>query len=177
MRTGDLQAKLTATNSWWRSPQDWTRRDPDLQEASAAPFTHTAGVLDDLARGGLYVLRGPRRVGKSVELKHTIERLVREGADPRAIMHMSVDGWSAADLAALVRAAERLMPPDGHRWWLIDEITAIADGWPAQIKWLRTITSDSGRTRWSSPARRRRTCGTPSEIWPGGADRPSTPTG
>ena len=137
MRTGDLQAKLTATNSWWRSPQDWTRRDPDLQEASAAPFTHTAGVLDDLARGGLYVLRGPRRVGKSVELKHTIERLVREGADPRAIMHMSVDGWSAADLAALVRAAERLMPPDGHRWWLIDEITAIADGWPAQIKWLR----------------------------------------
>ena len=137
MRIGELQAKLTATNGWWRLPQDWTRRDPDLQEASVAPFTHSAGVLDDLVRGGLYVLRGPRRVGKSVELKRTIERLIREGADPRAIMHMSVDGWSADDLGTLVRAADRLMPPDGHRWWLIDEITAITDGWPAQIKWLR----------------------------------------
>ncbi|MCY4666306.1 MAG: AAA family ATPase [Acidimicrobiaceae bacterium] len=137
MRTGELQARLTATNLWWRRPQDWAAQDPDLQEASAAPFTHSAGVLGDLARGGLYVLRGPRRVGKSVELKRTIEQLIEEGADPRAIMHMSVDGWSADDLGALLRAAERLMPPDGHRWWLIDEITAISDGWPAQIKWMR----------------------------------------
>lgn len=137
MRTGELQARLTATNRWWRRPQDWAAQDPDLQEAAAAPFTHSAGVLEGLARGGLYVLRGPRRVGKSVELKRTIERLIGEGADPRAIMHMSVDGWSADDLGALLRAAERLMPPDGHRWWLIDEITAISDGWPAQIKWTR----------------------------------------
>ena len=137
MRIGELQAKLTATNGWWRRPQDWTRQDPDLQEASEAPFTHSARVLDDLVRGGLYVLRGPRRVGKSVELKRTIERLIREGADPRAIMHMSVDGWSADDLGTLVRAADRLMPAGGCRWWLIDEITAITDGWPARIKWLR----------------------------------------
>ena len=137
MRVGELQARLTATNGWWRQPRDWVRRDPDLQEASTAPFTHSAGVLEDLVRGGLYVLRGPRRVGKSVELKLTIERLISEGADPRAITHMSADGWSASDLGALVRAADRLMPPDGHRWWLIDEITAINDGWPAQIKWLR----------------------------------------
>ena len=137
MRIGELQAKLTATNGWWRRPQDWTRQDPDLQEASEAPFTHSARVLDDLVRGGLYVLRGPRRVGKSVELKRTIERLIREGADPRAIMHMSVDGWSADDLGTLVRAADRLMPAGGRRWWLIDEITAITDGWPARIKWLR----------------------------------------
>ena len=137
MRTGELQARLTATNRWWRRPHGWAGQDPDLQEASAAPFTHSARVLEDLERGGLYVLRGPRRVGKSVELKRTIERLIGGGADPRAIMHMSVDGWSAVDLAALVRAAERLMPPDEHRWWLIDEITSITDGWSAQIKWLR----------------------------------------
>ena len=29
------------------------------------------------------------------------------------------------------------MPPQGHRWWLIDEITSVSGGWPAQIKWLR----------------------------------------
>lgn len=137
MRAGELQAELTATNGWWRQPRDWTSQDPDLQAAAAAPFTHSAGVLEDLVPGGLYVLRGPRRVGKSVELKHTIKRLIGAGADPRAVMHMSVDGWSARDLGTLVRAAGRLMPPDGRRWWLIDEITAVGAGWPAQIKWLR----------------------------------------
>ena len=137
MRAGEIQAKLTATNLWWDRPSDWAGRDPDLREASEAPFQHSAGVLDDLAPGGLYVLRGPRRVGKSVELKRTVESLIGAGADPRAIAHMSVDGWSADDLGGLVRAAARLMPPEGHRWWLIDEITAIPDGWSAQIKWLR----------------------------------------
>lgn len=137
MRAGEIQARLTSTNLWWAHPEDWAGRDPDLREASDAPFVHSAGVLDDLTPGGLYVLRGPRRVGKSVELKRTVERLVAGGADPRAIAHMSVDGWVADDLGALVRAADRLMPPEGHRWWLIDEITSITDGWPARIKWLR----------------------------------------
>ena len=137
MRAGEIQAKLTSTNLWWTRPEDWASRDPDLREASEAPFRHSAGVLDDLAPGGLYVLRGPRRVGKSVELKRAVERLLGGGADPRAIAHVSVDGWSADDLGALVRAAARLMPPEGPRWWLIDEITAVTDGWPAQIKWLR----------------------------------------
>ena len=137
MRVGEIQAKLAATNRWWREPGDWAARDPDLREAAQAPFVHSAGVLDDIERGGLYVLRGPRRVGKSVELKRTVQRLITEGVDPRAIAHMSVDGWHAGDLGTLVAAADRLMPPDGHRWWLIDEVTSITDGWPAQVKWLR----------------------------------------
>lgn len=137
MRVGEIQARLAATNRWWREPGHWDTRDPDLREAAEAPFAHSAGVLDDMERGGLYVLRGPRRVGKSVELKQTVRRLIAEGADPRAIAHMSVDGWSARDLGTLVAAADRLMPPEGHRWWLIDEITSVTDGWPAQVKWLR----------------------------------------
>ena len=137
MRAGEIQARLTRTNLWWAEPQGWTGRDPDLREAAEAPFRHRSDALADLAPGGLYVLRGPRRVGKSVELKRTVERLIASGTDPRSIAHMSVDGWSSDDLGALVRAAGRLMPPDGHRWWLIDEITSVSGGWPAQIKWLR----------------------------------------
>ena len=139
MKQGEIQQMLTATNRWWRDVTGWTRVDPDLREASAAPFAYTAGVLDDLAPGGIYMLRGPRRVGKSVELKRTIERLLLPSspADPRNVVHVSVDGWRAADLARLVAAASQLNPAAGRRYWFIDEITGIDDGWPERIKWLR----------------------------------------
>ena len=98
---------------------------------------YAAGVLNELAPGGLYVLRGPRRVGKSVEIKRTIEVLIASGIAPRGIVHAAVDGWRAADLGRLVSAARLLMPRGGPRCWFIDEITGITDGWPEQIKWLR----------------------------------------
>ncbi|MDE0269043.1 MAG: AAA family ATPase [Acidimicrobiaceae bacterium] len=83
------------------------------------------------------MLLGPRRVGKSVEVKRTIENMITAGTDPRSIAHMSVDGFSSHDLVAFIRTAGRLMPQEGLRWWFIDEITSVSGGWPAQIKWLR----------------------------------------
>ena len=139
MKQGEIQQTLTATNHWWRDSAGWTDEDPDLREASAAPFAYTAGVLDELAPGGLYMLRGPRRVGKSVELKRTIEHLLLRDpeTDPQSVLHISVDGWRAADLGRLVATAGQLTPPTARRYWFIDEITGIADGWPERIKWLR----------------------------------------
>lgn len=137
MKQGDVQKLLAATNRWWRSPDGWTADDPDLREANGAPYDYTPRVLDDLVPGGLYVLRGPRRVGKSVELKRTIQRLVADGVEPRHILHVSVDGWRTGDLGLLVDAARQLMPEGGTRFWFIDEITSITDGWPERIKWLR----------------------------------------
>ena len=137
MRQGEIQQTLAATNRWWRNPDGWTRDDPDLREADAAPFRYTAGALDDLAAGGLYLLRGPRRVGKSVEVKRTIEALLRRGVAPGSLIHASVDGWRAADLGRLIAAAGHLTPPSGRCHWFIDEITSVADGWPERIKWWR----------------------------------------
>lgn len=128
---------LAATNRWWRDARDWRRDDPDLREADGAPFRYAGGVLDGLEPGGLYTLRGPRRVGKSVEIKRTIEALVASGTAPRSIVHAAVDGWRAADLGRLVSAAGLLTPPGVRRYWFIDEITGITDGWPERIKWLR----------------------------------------
>ena len=94
-------------------------------------------MLDDLAPGGLYILRGPRRVGKTVAVKGAIRDLIGDGVPPRHIVHMAVDGLRSRDLGLLVDAAEGLTPAEGHRYWFIDEITGIADGWPERIKWLR----------------------------------------
>ncbi len=137
MKPGAIQDRLTATNRWWSDPTGWVKQDPDLIEVADAPFLYMPQALANLTSGGLYILRGPRRVGKSVELKRTIERLIKEGTDPRLIVHMSVDRWRASDLYELVQAASQITPGTKSRYWFIDEITGIYGAWPAQIKWLR----------------------------------------
>ena len=59
MKPGDIYQSLTSTNRWWTDPEGWTGQDPDLRNASKAPFDYTAGVLSDLTPGGLYLIRGP----------------------------------------------------------------------------------------------------------------------
>ena len=137
MKRGEAQQTLAATNRWWRDPTGWTSDDPDLREARRAPFRYQADVLADLAQGGLYILRGPRRVGKTVAVKDAIRDLVASGTPPRRIVHMAADGLRSRDLGLLVDAADALMPAEGHRYWFIDEITGIVDGWPERVKWLR----------------------------------------
>ncbi len=83
------------------------------------------------------MLRGPRRVGKTVAIKQAIQALIAGGVPPRRIAHLAVDGLRSRDLALLVDAAEPLMLEDGVRFWFFDEITGITDGWPERIKWLR----------------------------------------
>ncbi|MXW56274.1 MAG: ATP-binding protein [Gemmatimonadales bacterium] len=134
--TAELR-EILARTGWWTDPHGWIRRDPDLRRAREAPFDYNAGVLEGLVPGGLYVLRGPRRVGKSVEIKKTVRGLIERGEDPRRIIHIAADELEAADLRRVVDAADAITPASERRFWFFDEITAIPDGWPAAIKWLR----------------------------------------
>ena len=134
--TSEMERRLART-PWWARPQDWVRDDPDLRGARDSSFEYTAGVLRDLVPGGLYLLRGPRRVGKSVEVKKTIQGLIDGGEDPRRILHVAADNLGAPDLRKMVDASVAVTRAEGPRFWFLDEITAVADGWPAEIKWLR----------------------------------------
>ena len=138
MKAGQIQIQLAATNGWWRSTS-WEPDDPDLRAAATAPFRFRSGALADLTPGGLYVLRGPRRVGKSTEIKQEIRDLLAKGTDPRTIVHAAVDGWRAEDLRTLVSTASRsfLAGVTGSRYWFLDEITSVKDDWPSTIKNLR----------------------------------------
>ena len=137
MKQGEIQDQLARTNLWWRDPHGWTKRDADLRRAEQAPYDYTASSLVDLEPGALYVLRGPRRVGKSVAVKQAIRDLVAGDTDPRLVVYASVDGWRADDLGRLVDAAGRLTAPEGRRFWFMDEVTSVRNGWPHRIKWLR----------------------------------------
>lgn len=141
MKDTELADLLRARNRWWRDPQRWQSTDEDLREAAEAPFEYRPEVLEDIAPGGLYTLSGPRRIGKSLELRRTIDRLIASGVPARNIVYCSCDGFSSQDLRRLFRVGESLTrQSEGRRWWLIDEITAVERGWSSIVKDLRDNT-------------------------------------
>jgi predicted AAA+ superfamily ATPase len=142
----ELGRRLTNLNPWWRG-SDWELSDRDLREAAEAPFDYHAGALDNIEHGGLYFLLGPRRAGKSVEMKKAISSLIREEhVQPRRIIYFSCDGLAVADIHRLVRVARNQMTPtvDGPRYWFLDEITGADKGWPGAIKHQRELSEGIG---------------------------------
>jgi predicted AAA+ superfamily ATPase len=138
---GQIMRRLTDTNLWWRR-SDWERDDRDLRRLAESAFEYSPRPLADLVPGGLYVLRGPRRVGKSVEVKRAISELIHRGVEPRRILHFGCDELTQGDLARLVRAGRDTLTRglDGPRYWFLDEITSVK-GWPAAVKSLRDNTA------------------------------------
>lgn len=140
MKAGEIEQQLSATNLWWRDSR-WTNRDRDLKRAARAPFVYRPQVLADIRGSGLYLLLGPRRVGKSVEIKRAVETLISRGVDPRRIFHAACDGWRDSDLYTLIKSTDALAPPaEGPRYVFLDEITGVVGDWVARIKWLRDNT-------------------------------------
>ncbi|MCL2091604.1 MAG: AAA family ATPase [Micrococcales bacterium] len=134
---GLLAQELAQQNPWWRDPS-WARSDPDLVDVRRSHLVYRSGILADLEPGGLFILRGPRRVGKTVAVKQAIEDLLDQGVPPTAIVRVAADGWAAKDLRTLTQRTPIPSPPDGtQRYWFIDEISAVTGAWDQQVKWLR----------------------------------------
>lgn len=134
---GQHAQELSRTNPWWRGGQ-WQDLDPDLQAAANQDLNYSPDVLRDIRPGGLYLLRGPRRVGKTVAVKRKILDLLNGGIPANAIVRVAADGWPARAVRTVVQNVA--LPPvrDGHiRWWFFDEISAAEAGWDSQVKWLR----------------------------------------
>lgn len=156
MNESELARQLTSGNVWWRQPEQWQRDDRDLAALVGIPLDYDPDPLAGIAPPNLYVLRGPRRVGKSVQLKRVVARLLKDAVEPRRVIHCACDGLSADDLRRLERVARMQLTRsvEGPRYWLFDEITAVRE-WPETIKWLRdnsamrgdcvVLTGSSGR--------------------------------
>lgn len=137
-KIGQMAQEMAATNPWWRDPERWHIADRDLRAAEAEGITYTPPVLDALQPGSMYLLRGPRRVGKTVAVKRKIRQLIDHGVHPHTIVRAAVDGWNAKDVRTLVHNVALPPHPAGQtRWWFLDEISATKGDWDAHIKWLR----------------------------------------
>lgn len=134
---GQIAQELSKTNPWWRK-QDWQDSDTDLHAVRAGSLNYQSEALSDLEPGNLYILRGPRRVGKTVAVKQAIENLMEQGVPGPCIVRVAADGWDAKDIRNLPRIPGLPPVPTGHtRYWFIDEISGVKGEWAEQIKWLR----------------------------------------
>ncbi len=147
MRDDELRELLRDRNPWWRAagrpgdPLGWAMSDKTLVEADRLGIDYRPGILSDVVDGGLYVLRGPRRVGKSVVLKRYAYDRLAEGAAPSSVIYLGLDDLDPRALRRALKLGRDLTAPIGDkpRLWLLDEITAVAD-WPAILKSARDDT-------------------------------------
>ena len=149
MRDDELRERLLDRNPWWRAaaaggdPTAWVAADQTLRLRAAFDLGHRSRLLDDVATGPvddkLVVVRGPRRVGKSVLLKDTAARLCgRKDVDARQLIYLPTDGMRASDLNRVTKLGRELTRSvsDAPRIWLLDEVTGIR-GWTQALKYLR----------------------------------------
>jgi len=127
-------------------PLAWTQTDPTLRSRSSFDLGYRSDCLDDVATGQiddkLVILRGQRRIGKSVLLKDTIATLCgRDDIDPRQVIYLPTDGMRANDLNRTAKLGRELTRSIGEarRTWLLDEVTGIS-GWTETLKYLRDNT-------------------------------------
>lgn len=107
----EVKKRLAFDNPWWaegsisRRLRDWPKR---------AYLDGFAALVTDPAVNRAVLLLGSRRIGKTVMIHQTIQRLIDGGIDPRDILYVSVDtpvyfGWR---LEALLRLFQEL---HGHK--------------------------------------------------------------
>jgi uncharacterized protein len=131
--------QILAQNRWWTNPA-WRVEDRNLALLEAQPLRLAADFVTDLdlREPGIHILRGPRQVGKSTDLKLLVERALAAGAAPRSIVYLALDlleDQSLADLAASVVRAKGLAGAGGPGLLLLDEVTAVSR-WQTAVKAL-----------------------------------------
>lgn len=138
---GQIAELLRLRNPWWRDGARWSRSDELLRHAATSPFSYRPEPLRAIDADGLYTLTGPRRVGKSLEVKRKIEELLESKKEPRSIVFCSCDGFSEQDLRRVFRVGRNVVQAgEGPLCWFLDEITAVRGDWSAIVKEARDNT-------------------------------------
>jgi predicted AAA+ superfamily ATPase len=133
--------QILGQNRWWTSIA-WQAVDPHLQLLAAQPVRLAADFVADLDLHdpGIHILRGPRQVGKSTDLKLLVERALAGGGAPRSIVYLALDLLQGRHLSELAGTVERAIDLAEQRGQdrgllLLDEVTAV-DGWQTALKAL-----------------------------------------
>jgi predicted AAA+ superfamily ATPase len=131
--------QILAQNPWWRDGA-WAASDRQLALLAGQPARLPAELVStiDLGRAGIHVLRGPRQVGKTTDLKLLVERALAEGRKPSSIVYLTLDlieGEHHVELARTVTRAKALAGHSGPSIVLLDEVTGVAR-WQTAVKAL-----------------------------------------
>lgn len=122
--------KIQELNKWWTKGAQFWLDDGDLMRYDQLPLKLVREDLADRLRvGGMVVVKGPRRVGKTVLVKNAIRKLLSENvANPDDILYFSFDSVvSAKEMDNMLRSF-LAKPHAGTVYVFLDEIQAVR-GW------------------------------------------------
>ena len=133
----EIKNRLSFENPWWKSSQGI---DSDIRSlpkrAYFGPFFRLV-TQTDVRRA--VILLGPRRVGKTVILKQTIQSLLDSGVPPKSIFYVSIDNptYTGVGLEQLLNLfVGHDVSRDGQqRYVLFDEVQYLKD-WEVHLKSL-----------------------------------------
>ena len=134
-----LLDSIREQNPWWLSPEA-IANDTHLVALRGSQFRRVPPELNqiDLAGPYVYTLRGPRQVGKTTLVKMIIEKLLKEGTNPKAIAYFTLDLVTNPEGIVEVFRGVKDLTPDltGSRFFFLDEISSVPD-WQKAIKYAR----------------------------------------
>lgn len=133
-------AEIVSLNPWWKHKAEFDRYDNSLQKAKPI-FFKRKGI--ELSKGSIYILRGPRQVGKTTYLKDTIRSLILRGVPPRDIFYLSLDFFtSRREMRNAIDYFINSTRDSTDIYLFLDEITSIED-WNLELKYM----ADQGITQ------------------------------
>ncbi|MDE5607994.1 MAG: ATP-binding protein [Muribaculaceae bacterium] len=128
---------MVVDNPWWSSGQIFDDYDSMKPRLFLHPFIE---LVTTLPKGRSVILLGPRRVGKTVMMFHTIKTLLASGVSSRKILYLSVDAplYSGMTLEEMVDYLLKASKSDGSAggyYIFFDEIQYLKD-WETHLKVL-----------------------------------------
>jgi len=131
---------LALYNPWWNSQMDSEEIERSLlQGYTNSIFKRDYSERFDLDGNGVFVIRGPRQIGKSTLIKTTIASLLEKG-HRRSILYLPLDTVSSfSQLRQLLLQYLQFSQTERKRFLFIDEISLV-DEWQRAIKEVRDNT-------------------------------------
>ena len=129
--------RMRMDNPWWTSG----KIPDDIHQMKSRLYLDSfyKVVKDVDVRRGI-VLMGPRRVGKTIMIYHTVERLINDGVNPQSIIYLSIDtpiynGMSLEMLLNIAKKSLAKQPTDQGLYVFYDEVQYLKD-WELHLKSL-----------------------------------------
>jgi len=130
---------LLEQNRFWED-RAALKSDPHIKALSVSPLkiTHPAAGRISLNEDRVYIIRGPRQVGKTTLLKATIKKLLDKNIDPRRVLYFAFDIGGIKDnrdVLDLLKTYLGWIRRYTHKrvWILLDEVTYTPD-WSTGVK-------------------------------------------
>jgi predicted AAA+ superfamily ATPase len=128
--------RLRFENPWWT---DGKTEDEYNQKPRRLYFDLFYPLVEDVSVNRAVVLMGPRRVGKTVMMNHTIQHLLERGIPPKKICFINIENpiYNNIPLEQLFTYARKATGETDAKGWFVffDEIQYLRD-WEIHVKVL-----------------------------------------